>query len=494
MRTETVPMPASRLILMACAALSAFSLGACAVGPDFKRPAAEAPPAWSATAAANGASTAQPAADAWWTGFDDPELTSLVERSFAGDLDLQQAALRIAEARAARDVASAQRWPQLAASAGYTTNRLSQSTPTGALFSSLGKTKVPGAPAISIPNPYDQFQLGFDASWEVDLFGRVRRSIEAARADEAVAAEAARDLKLSIAAETARAYFDLRGAQLRRAVSMREIEVAHELTTLARQRRAAGLSSQADVANAEAQALTVEATLPALERQITQDVNALSYLIGREPDAVRAELKADKALPVSPPTLPMGLPADLARRRPDIREAEAHLHGATARVGVAEAALFPQVKLGGPFGLQSSKLQTLTDWASRFYNVGPTINVPVFVGGRLKANVRLADAQAKAAALAYRATVLKALQESENAVAACAADRETTSKLEAAAERGRIARDLARDRYQSGVGSFIDVLDAERSLLQIELNLAQVRAAQAADLVALYKALGGGVG
>jgi NodT family efflux transporter outer membrane factor (OMF) lipoprotein len=475
---------------------TALALSACAVGPDFKRPAPDLPPAWSATAQADaaktGATTAPPTAEAWWTGFHDPELASLVDRAFSANLDLREAFARIAEARASRDVAAAGRWPQLTGNFGLTTNRLSDTTATGAVFTSIGKFNIPGFPSVAFPNPYPQYQLGFDASWEADLFGRVRRSIEAARADAQASAEAAQDVKLSVAAEVAQTYFDLRAAQLRRQITAQSIAAARDLLDLARQRRAAGLSSEVDVSNAGAQAASEEAELPLLDRQITQDVNALSRLIDREPDALRAELDKAEPLPAAPPQIPLGLPADLARRRPDVREAEARLHAATARVGVATAQLFPNLTISGPAGLQSRSISTLADWASRFYTFGPTLQVPVFEGGRLRAGVRLQDAEAKEAALAYRSAVLSAMHDVEGALAAYAADGDRRRALEETVARNRDARDLARQRYASGLGSFIDVLDAERTLLQNQLAETQASQAAAIDLVALYKALGGG--
>lgn len=478
------------------APLALLTLSACAVGPNFKRPAPNLPPTWSATAQAQaakpGAAPASPAVETWWSGFNDPELTSLVDRAFAANLDLREAAARIAQTRASRDAAASARWPQVSANAGYTTNRLSDTTATGAVFTSIGKFHIPGFPSVAFPNPYKQYQLGFDASWEIDLFGRIKRSVEAANADTQAAVEAGRDARLSVAAEVARAYFDLRATQLRRQITVQAIADARELLDLARQRRAAGLSSEVDVSNADAQALTEQAELPLLDRQITEDVNALSLLIDREPEALRAELDRAAPLPAAPPQVPLGLPADLARRRPDVREAEARLHAAVARVGVAEADLFPRLTISGPAGLQSRSITTLTDWASRYYTFGPSLQVPVFDAGRRHAEVRLQDAQAKEAALAYRSAVLSAMHDVEGALAAYSADGERRATLTRTVARNRDARDLARQRYESGLGSFIEVLDAERTLLQNELSQAEAAQAAAVDLVALYKALGGG--
>ena len=475
----------------------AAALTGCTVGPNFKPSVPDTPQAWSASASpltSGQASIATPtAADdggAWWTSFNDPELSSLIQRAASANLDARQAVLRIAQARAQRDIAGAAAWPSLTLNASGQVNRLSDSTPTGSLFSKVGA--FPGLSGVSIPNPYDQYQLGFDASWEVDLFGRVRRSVEAAKADYQASVEDSRAVLTSILAEVGRTYVDLRGAQAKRRIVAEILGADRDLLDLAGQRRRAGLSSEIDLARAGAEASVAEAALPALDSQITQDINALSKLIAREPGALRAELEAAKPLPPLPPTVPVGLPADLARRRPDIREAEAKLHAATARVGVAVADLYPTLTLSAGGGYQSQQLSTLTNWASRFLTAGPTVGLPILEGGRLRATVRLQSAEEKVAALDYRRTVLTALHEVDNALAAYGADQAREVALGEADARDREAADLARQRYASGVGSFIDVLDAERTRQQNALTLADSATAVSTDLIVLYKALGGG--
>jgi multidrug efflux system outer membrane protein len=246
------------------------------------------------------------------------------------------------------------------------------------------------------------------------------------------------------------------------------------------------------VVRAAAEASTAEAQLPALDRQITVGINELSKLIAREPGALRGELDAAQPIPPVPPRVPIGLPADLTRRRPDIREAEAKLHAATARVGVAVADLYPKLTLGAEGGYQSERVSTLTKWASRFLNAGPTVELPIFEGGRLRATVRLQNAQEDEAALDYRRTVLSALHEVDDALAAYGADQARQVALGETVTRDRDAVDLARQRYASGIASFIDVLDAQRTLEQNQLSLADGQAAVSTDLVVLYKALGGG--
>jgi multidrug efflux system outer membrane protein len=478
----------SRLLVIV---LAAAPLG-CSVGPNFIRPDPHVPPQWSAAATTSSSLNTEPqAVVTWWTTFQEPTLVSLIERSTAANLDLRAAVLRITEARAERDVAGAAFWPKVDANASYTRQRLSDTTTTGAVFTNFGNVTIPGAPAINFPNPYNQFQLGAGASWEIDLFGRIRRSVEAANAELQASVEDQHAVLVSLCADVARNYIELRGAQLRRDVTQQTLATQGELYDLTRQRQAVGLTTDLDVANAGAQLDTTRALIPQLEREVTQDINQLSLLMGREPDTLRTELEAGRPVPQVPPALPIGLPSDLARRRPDIREAEARLHAATARIGVAVGDLFPRLTLSASGGVQSQSASDLLKWASRFGSIGPTFEMPLFDGSRW-ATVRLQNVRAQEAALDYERTVLTALHEVENALVAYKADQDRGVSLAAAVEQSRDALNLARGRYESGVANFIDVLDAERSLQQNQLSLATNTTAISTDLVAVYRALGGG--
>lgn len=484
------PMLRSMLI----PALAALLTG-CAVGPQYHAPAPPALATWSGEASSRAVEPASPvadgnAADAWWVSFKDPELTALITRAAEANLDARQAIVRIAEARAQRDIAASAGWPSLGLNAGAQVNRLSQSTPTGALFSKVGQ--FPGLNGASIPNPYDQYQLGFDARWEVDLFGRVRRSVEAAKAETAASVEDSRAVQVSVLGEVARSYIDLRGSQARRRIVQETLATERELLILAGQRRQAGLSSDIDVVRAAAEVSSAEAQLPLIDAQITVDINALCKLLALEPGALRSQLDLAPSPPLTPPLAPLGLPADLARRRPDIRAAEARLHAATARVGVAVGDLYPKLTLSAAGGYQAQTLSGLTAWSSRFLNAGPSLELPIFEGGRLRATVRLRDAEAKAAALAYQGVVLSALNEVDNALAAYGEDQARARALAQTVARNQEASDLARQRYASGVGDFIDVLVADRSRQQNALLLEGANTETSMDLVALYKALGGG--
>lgn len=490
--------------MLYAAAILMWSAG-CTVGPNFVKPTPQAPDHWSQRAtlqpvAAQTPSTSPPLSvaieqaaqqPAWWASFNDPVLTSLVERGRSSNLDLRIALLRIEEARAQRDVTAAAYWPRLAAEAAYSRQRLSETTPTGSLFNSVGNFALPGGAGISIPNPYNQFQLSADASWEIDLFGRVRRAVEAADASVQVSVEDQRALLVSVLADVAQNYIELRGAQSRLLIARENLATIDELLELTRQRRAAGLTTYIDVSNAMAQASATRAELPAFELQIALSINQLSQLLGREPEALRAELDSAAPVPPVPPRVPIGLPADLARRRPDIREAEANLHAATAQSGVAVADLYPRLTLSATGGFQSESAGKLLEWASRFGSFGPTVQLPLFDRGRWK-TVRLYDVRSQEAATAYQRAVLKALHEVENAVAAFDADQERRSWLDATVAQNRETLMLSRQRYESGLANFIDVLDAERTLQQNQVALVDSSSAVAADLVRLYRALGGG--
>lgn len=486
-------MRTSRLTLTI--ALTALPLG-CTVGPQFTRPTASVPAQWSGSSTAPAAqptstvNTGVADLSTWWAEFNDPQLSALIERSRASSLDLRAAVLRIDESRAERDVSSASFWPTLSANASYTRQRISESTPNGAIFKQFSNVSIPGVSAFSLPNPYSQYQLGLGASWEPDLFGRVRRSVEAANADLRASVEDQRAVLVSLDSDVARAYIDLRGAQLRKSVAEASLATQSEVLDLTRQRQAVGLTTDLDVENAAAEVNTTQAQLPVLDLQITQDINLLSKLMGREPEALRAELDGTRAVPPVPPQIPIGLPADLARRRPDIREAEQKLHAATARIGVAVADLFPRLTLSAQGGLQSQSTSNLLEWASRFGSIGPTLELPVFDRGRW-ATIRVQDVRAKEAALDYERTVLSALHEVENALAAYRADQDRRAQLDAGVAHSRDALTLARQRYASGVANFIVVLDAERTLQQNEMSLAESVTSVSTDLVALYRTLGG---
>ena len=339
---------------------------------------------------------------------------------------------------------------------------------------------------------FDIWQGGFDASWEADLWGRVRRSVESATASAEAANEAKRSALMSSLAEVARDYIQLRGVQTQLQIARDNVRTARQSLNLTQQRAAGGMTTDLDVANASAQLRTTLSTIPSLEQQEAQLINALSLLVGQPPNALRAELQTGKPVPPVPPRVPIGLPSELARRRPDIRQAEAQLHAATAEIGVAEANFYPSLKLTGSVGLQSLQLNHAFDLSSKQYAAGPGLTIPIFEGGQLRASLQLREALQQEAAITYQKTVLSAWHDVDNALTAYRAEQIRRDELTHAVADSRHALALAQSRYQQGVADFLTVLDAERSLLAAQTQLADSTTTVSSNLVALYKALGGG--
>jgi NodT family efflux transporter outer membrane factor (OMF) lipoprotein len=468
--------------------------GGCAVGPHFVAPQPKIPTEWHAagTSAPPGSdriSVVRPESSrlaAWWLIFKDPELNSLIERAATANLDVQGALLRVAEARAARQGIAADLWPSVSGNASFSRTRVSDKTALGSVLVD-GNAALPG-----IANPFNQSQVGFDASWELDVFGHMRRLVEAADADAQATLEQEHDALLTLMGDVARAYVELRGHQLRLAITLDNLKTQRDVLEITRDRQMSGLGNDLDVANASAQLATTQALVPDLKRQIAQSINQLSLLLGREPAALHAELESTRAVPAPPPEVPIGLPSELVRRRPDIRRAEAALHAAVARVGVAEADLFPRLTLNVGAAFQAQRAADLGSWASRFLSLGPTLELPILDGGRRRATLRLQNLQERESAVTYERTVLEALHDVENALVAYGTEQDRRAALSAAVAASQTALDLSRLRYSTGVTAFLDVLDAERNLEQTELAEAQSTVDISIDLVALYKALGGG--
>ncbi len=453
----------------------ALFVAGCTVGPDYQRPKENVPSGWvGATTRPStqpGTTTTAPAEIVeWWTTFHDSKLESLVLRALESNLDLQQAELRIRQARGARAVAAGGLWPNVDVSGSY---RRSRSGGAGS-----------GA--------RDLYQAGFDASWELDVFGGVRRSVEAADADVAFAIEDRRDVLITLAAEVALNYMDLRGFQRQIAIAEKNLQTERRSLDLTRRRFGGGFVSGLDVANAEAEVATTESRVPLLEAGVRQVIYSLSVLLGREPAALLNELTVEAPIPTTPPGVPVGLPSDLLRRRPDIRRAEAQLHAATARIGVATADLFPRFSLTGSLGVSGNRPKDLGNFDNRFWSIGPSVSWPVFDAGKIKANIGVQNAIQEQAVLGYRATILVALQDVENALIAYAKEQQHQTSLAAAVAANRRALDLATQLYTQGQTDFTDVLLAQRSLLGSEDALVQSERTMATNLIAVYKALGGG--
>lgn len=485
-----------------CAAAALLlCLTACTVGPDYVAPRPDTPESFGGlertaqTANPSVAQAAEPDPN-WWRAFKDPVLDSLIQRAIAGNLSLRQAVLRIAGAR--EQVVQA-RGAGLPAVNFQGSAKRQQLGVEGMLDSAHVRDRIQqsGSTEVSsvvdrLTDPVNLYQLGFDASWELDLFGRVRRSVEAADAQTLESVEQRNDALVSLEAEVARAYLQLRGAQTVADTMRTQIRIAEDSLQLTEDRRRNGLAPQTDVENARAQLGGLRAQLPQYESQARQAMNGLAVLLGQPPGALDAELSTPAPMPALPAAVPIGVPSSLARRRPDVRRAEASLHAATANIGVSVAQLFPDVSLTGQFGLRNTQLDYLTRWGSHFYSFGPSVSLPIFQGGRLVSNVRLSRAQQASAALDYRQTVLTALQDVENALVAYRTDQERVDGLDQTAASLQNSYDLASDSYCKGLISFIEVLDAQRQLAQARQQATQARVQTSTDLVTLYKALGGG--
>jgi outer membrane protein, multidrug efflux system len=467
-------------------------LSGCMVGPNYRAPQAPVPAAWS-EAQSTGAEAPAAAMTQWWTTFKDPLLECLIARAVQSNWDLRTAAGRVREARALRGVAGADLWPTINVSGSYTRQRSSENAVPFSL-GGAGSGTPGGLPPFLQGLKLEQnlFQAGFDASWEIDLFGGVRRSIEAADADLAASQEELRNTLVSLLAEVARNYVEVRGSQRRLAIAQENLKAQQDTLELTRARFTAGLTSELDVTQAASQLATTQSQIPPLETSLKQGIHRLGVLLGQAPGALLAELSTAAPIPTVPPEVPVGLPADLLRRRADIRRAERQLAAATARIGVAEADLYPKLSLTGSLGLESLKLADLTQGASRFWSVGPTLSWPIFDAGRIRANIAVQDARTDQQLSTYAQTVLTALEDVENALVAYSREQVRRTQLAEAAEANRRALALANDLYRNGLGTFLNVLDSERALFSSESDLAQSEATVSTDVVALYKALGGG--
>lgn len=439
---------------------------------------------------------AEPADPDWWNLFHDAELTALEHRVAGENLDVQVATARLAESRAQLGIAGAAQFPTFNANGAYTRQKASNIGEFANAPNPLGANGAQGNTAGGVRsgklNPFDVYQVGFDASWELDLWGKVRRSVESASATVEASAEARRAALVSSLAEVARDYIALRGNQALLKIAHDNLHTAQQNLQLTQQRAAGGVTTDLDVANAAALYRTTAAEIPRLEQQVSENINAISLLLGQPPNALQAELIAPAPVPPLPPRIPVGLPSELARRRPDIRQAEAQLHAATADIGVAVANFYPSVTLSGSIGLQSLQPWQLFSFNAREYSAGPGITIPIFQGGQLKATLELRKAQEQEAAINYQKVVLSAWHDVDNALTAYQTEQARRDQLVQAVAQNQRALGLAQSRYQDGVADFLQVLTAQQNLLSTQQQLAQTTTNVSNNLVAVYKALGGG--
>jgi NodT family efflux transporter outer membrane factor (OMF) lipoprotein len=449
--------------------------GCAPVGPDYQQVAPSAPATWH-TELDQGLRADRPDFETlarWWTVLNDPLLTNLEERAVAGNLTLKEAESRIREARALRGISQAGLWPDLTASASATRTRASKNN------SGTGSDK-------------DLYAVGFDAGWELDVFGGRRRAVEAAQADLEASQEELHDALVTLLAEVALNYVDLRAGQARLAVAEANIAAQQHTYDLNLSRYQAGLIDELAVQQSLYNLEHSRSQVPVLEIGLAAARNRLAILLGKSPGGLDKELAQRRSVPVPPLTVAVGVPADTLRHRPDIRRAERVLAARTARIGVATADLYPQFRLPGSIGLESTTSSDLLEWGSRTWSFGPQASWRLFDAGAIRQNVKVQTQRQEQALLQYEAVILNALEEVENALVSYAKEQRRRDALIKATEAARQADLLARDQYKAGLVDFSNVLDAQRSLLAFEDELALSEGSVTADLLRLYKALGGG--
>jgi outer membrane protein, multidrug efflux system len=464
-RTPLTPLP--RRLGLALTLGAAAVLGACAsVAPSSAElPTTPVPATWSAPTAGGQNATSLAG---WWQRFNDPTLTALVTQALQANTSVKSAQAALLQARAQRDVQSANAGPSLSASGS------AQRSQTGSADAG------------------NRFQAGFDASWEPDVFGGNRAAVNTSEAEARAAETSLGDVQVSLAAEVAASYIELRGLQSRLAIAQGNLALQSETLQITRWRNQAGLVSSLDVEQAVASTEQTRAQIPALQTSVAQSLNALAVLTGQAPGALQASLGAPAAVPQTPGNLALAFPAETLRQRPDVRTAEHRISAALARVAAAEAARYPSFRLSGSLGLSALTLGTLTNGASVARSLLASVSAPLLDGGAARAQVRSQEAALEQARLGYQGTVLTALKDVEDALVALQGDTERLARLQAAAAAAANAELLARQRYQSGLIDFRTVLDTQRTLLSTQDSVASTQATLSADHVRLYKALGGG--
>ncbi|SAL83963.1 RND efflux system outer membrane lipoprotein [Caballeronia arvi] len=490
---------------IALAVLASFVMAGCTVGPDFEHPRSAAPDVFERTQTAQAPSKPVEAAfnPDWWTLFGDPTLDALEKRLADANLDVAAASARLRQSRAEQRVAGAAALPTIGGAASYNRERgsengilsllgvtPSQSQPQSASGDApLGVSAMPGSKGSPA---YNLYQAGFDASWELDIWGRVRRGVEAASALTDASYEDRNAVLLSARAELARDYIELRDTQSLLDIAKQNLDIARDAVRLTKIRVREGVTTDLDVANASAQMETIESLIPTLESHRDTTINAIGVLLGEQPGALRNMLVDARDVPKLPDQVPIGFASELAQRRPDIQKAEAQLHAATASIGMAKADFYPRITLNGSAGLQSLQLSSLAEWASGQFVIGPSITFPIFEGGRLKGTLQLREAQQQEAAIVYKRTVLEAWREVDDALLVYDAEQRRHDNLANVVNLNQRALGIAQQRYKAGALDYLDVLNVQRQLLDAQSKLEQSKATAAENLITLCKSLGGG--
>jgi len=455
--------------------------GCASVGPDYRKPGLETPGAWRAAAPLNAAPTARFDQTAWWKTFGDPQLDALMERAASANLDVAQARARVLQARAEAAAVRAGAFPALAAAASTSSSYSDQS--------SLSSTPVENAAPFS---PSTTYQAGLTVSWELDIFGGQRRSREAAYAEAQASGEALRATTLSLLADVASAYVQLRSAQQRLTIARNAARSQQDNLDVTRERFRIGLTSHLDVSQAQAQKASTQSDIPTLETEAQRCIHRLGVLTGQEPGALQRELERPAPLPSPEAAYAPGLPSELLERRPDLRKAERQLAAASAGIGVATARLYPSFDLTMGLGLQGNTLTSYAGLANWYWSIVPSMAATLFDAGKNQAGVDKQRAVYEEKLAFYRQTLLTALEEVENSLVAMGKEQARRQTLAEAAGASEEALALARERYAKGLTSFLDVLSAEKSHYDTQKSLCASNASLLEDMIALYKALGGG--
>jgi multidrug efflux system outer membrane protein len=449
------------------------ALAGCAVGPDYVAPETSLSTNWHSEL--SDGLISQPIDPnmlaSWWTGFGDQQLSGLIERAVAGNLDLKTARSRIRESRARRSVAKGALFPTLNATGAATSSR----TDTNVGFDTHGEV----------------YSSSFDAGWELDIFGGVRRSIEAAEADLEASEEDLHDVLVSLLAETALNYVEVRTFQSRLAAAEGSLATQNETYDLTLWRSQAGLDDELAVHQARYNLESTRSQIPTLRTGLEEAMNRLAVLLGETPGNLHGELEEPRAIPVPPAEIAVGVPADTLRQRPDVRRAERELAAQTARVGVATANLYPQLTLNGSVGLETTSLRDPASARTWTISGGPRISWPIF-DPTVRPNIEVQSALQEQALIQYEATILTSMEEVENALVAYGQELQRREDLRQATDAAQAAASLAQYKYQAGLTDFSNVLDAERSLLSFQDQLRQSDGTVTSNVIRLYKALGGG--
>jgi NodT family efflux transporter outer membrane factor (OMF) lipoprotein len=453
---------------------SLLAIGGCAVGPDYREPEIVMPDAWHQELV-RGLLVGEASLDTWWTVLGDPVLVGLIERAGQGSLELRQAVERIAETQARRGIAVGEWFPNVDGGALYERSQNSEAL-----------DFAPGG------GPNDLYSTGLATTWEVDLFGRIRRSVESADAELAASVEDYRDVRVALYAEVATNYIDVRTLQQRILSAQRNLEAQNETLELVRVRNRVGLAGELDLRQAELNLSRTASFIPVLREALVAAVNRTAVLVGQYPSQLPAELREPAPIPLPDLEVAVGLPVNLLRQRPDLRSAERQLAAQSARIGVATADLYPRLALLGDFSLDASSTANWFTSGAQAWGIGPQLRWNLFDGGRIRSNVRAQEALTRQALARYEQTVLLAVEEVENSLAGYAEESERVEELRRGVRAAEQAVELVQVLYRTGLVDFLNVLDSERSLFDAEDQLLESEGRVAKNLVRVYRALGGG--